>query len=222
MKLIEFRNVEIPIKGNELLKNVDFELEAGKFVFLTGKIGVGKTSFLKSLYAELPINSGSAWVLGFDISRLKDNEIPELRRKIGFIFQDFSFLNDRNIYDNLKFLLEATGWRDNQKIDKRIKDVLESVGMTHKILAKPFEVSGGELQSISIARSILNSPYLILADEPTGNLDEESSKNIVKLLLNQVNEQCSVIFVTHNYNVIQMVDNADVYKIEDKKMLKVN
>jgi len=222
MKLIEYKQVTIPIKDVEILKNVDFELYAGQFVFITGKIGSGKTSFLKSIYAQIPIISGSAFVMGFNLKNIKSKEIHLLRRKIGYIFQNYNFLNDRNIYENLKFVLQATGTKDKNKIDNRINQVLEMVGMLDKKNAQPKEISGGELQCIAVARSILNYPNVILADEPTGNLDEQSAQKVTKLLASLVNNNCSVIYVTHNSQNFEYVKNYSIYSIDNQKIVKQN
>ena len=221
MKLIEYKQVSIPVKEKEVLKEVDFELYAGNFVFLTGKIGTGKTSFLKSIYAQIPIFSGSAFVMGFNLKNIKNKEIHLLRRKIGYVFQNYNFLNDRNIYENLKFVLQATGWKDKNKIEDRINEVLEIVGMLDKKESLPNEISGGELQTIAVARSILNYPNLILADEPTGNLDEQSAQKITKLLSSLVNESCSVIFVTHNPQNFEYVNNFEIFSIKNHLITKI-
>jgi cell division transport system ATP-binding protein len=221
MKLIEYKQVYLPIKDIEILKDVNFELYANQFIFLTGKIGTGKTSFLKSIYAEIPIISGSAFVMGFNLKNIKNKEIHLLRRKIGYVFQNYNFLNDRNIYENLKFVLQATGWKDKNKINDRITEVLEKVEMTSKKDNLPSEISGGELQSIAVARSILNYPNLILADEPTGNLDEQSAKKVTKLLSNLVNESCSVIYVTHNSQNFENVNNFQIYNIQNQQLTKI-
>lgn len=221
MKLIEYKQASIPVKEKEVLKEVDFELYTGNFVFLTGKIGTGKTSFLKSIYAQIPIFSGSAFVMGYNLKKIKQKEIHLLRRKIGYIFQNYNFLNDRNIYENLKFVLQATGWKDKNKIDDRINEVLEKVGMIEKKNCFPTEISGGELQTIAVARSILNYPNLILADEPTGNLDEQSAQKITKILSSLVNNNCSVIYVTHNSQNFEYVSKYEVFKIQNQLITKI-
>jgi len=216
---ISFENVNISIKNKTILENISFKLENNAFVFLTGKIGTGKTSLLKSIYGELQINSGNAFVLNFNMNKLKFNQIPFLRRNIGFIFQDFKYLNDRNIFNNLKFVLEAMEWIDEKKINNRIEEVLTEVEMLHKIKSMPYELSGGEIQRIAVARAILNSPKIILADEPTGNLDEESSIYITKKIYEQTKKDTSVIFVTHNPTLSKFTEKFEKWEIVEKKLV---
>ncbi|MBN2662140.1 MAG: ATP-binding cassette domain-containing protein [Bacteroidales bacterium] len=218
-RVVDFQDVSVFINDQELISDINFDINANEFVFLTGKIGSGKTSFLKTIYADLQLNSGTANVLNFDLNNLKKKDVPFLRRQIGFIFQDFKFLNDRNVYRNFEFVLEATGWQDKDEISARIKEVIEDVGMSAKILSKPFELSGGELQRLSLARAILNNPKLILADEPTGNLDEESTIYVTKKIAEQVVNGSSAIFVTHNPTTLDLVPGAKRLKIEDKKFI---
>ena len=218
-KLIFFENINIKIKEKNIISNANIELEAEKFVFLKGKVGSGKTSLLRSIYADLPLSGDTANVLDFDLLDIKNKQIPFLRRNIGFIFQDFKFLNDRNIQNNLKFVLEATGWVDNEKILKRIKQVLDEVEIADKILAMPYELSGGEQQRVSVARALLNSPKLILADEPTGNLDYETSMYITKKLIEQTNNGTSVIFVTHNEQLLKEFHDTEKWIVENNKLI---
>lgn len=170
-EIVTYSNVELHRKELIVLKGVDFSLQQGEFVYLIGKVGSGKSSLLKSMYAEIPVASGSASVLGFDLNNLRRKDIPSLRRQIGIVFQDFQLLTDRSVYENLRFVLEATGWKYKEDIDRRIEEVLAEVGMLNKSYKMPHELSGGEQQRIVIARAILNRPRLIIADEPTGNLD---------------------------------------------------
>ena len=217
--IVSIRNGSISIGEKLLIDEINFDLRENEFVFLSGKIGSGKTSFLKTIYAERVFYSGSATVFNSDLNNIKKKEIPFLRRQIGFIFQDFKFLNDRNIYNNFKFVLEATGWTDNDEIKRRILEVIEDVEMTDKIKSMPFELSGGEVQRLSLARAILNNPKLILADEPTGNLDLESTVYVTEKIAQQVKNGSSAIFVTHNPTLIDLVPNAKKYRIENKKMI---
>ena len=183
--LIDYQKVKIYQQDKLILDDVDFHVDEGELVYLIGKVGSGKSSLLKTLYCELDLykdEAEKAEVLGRNLLTLKRKEIPALRREMGIIFQDFQLLHDRNVHQNLYFVLRATGWKDKQKIKDRINEVLEAVGMTEKINAMPHELSGGEQQRVSIARALLNKPKIIIADEPTGNLDPETANNIVKLL----------------------------------------
>lgn len=201
--LINYRNAEINQQDYCVLQEVSFELKKGEFVYLIGKVGSGKTSLLKSFYAELPVDNGSAVVLGYDMRRLKRKHIPYLRRKLGIVFQDFQLLMDRTVYENLDFVLRATGWKSKNEINARIEEVLQQVGMSNKGYKLPTELSGGEQQRIVIARAILNSPTLILADEPTGNLDQETGKAIVELLHRICEAGAAVVMTTHNLNLLE-------------------
>ncbi len=171
-RIVDYKGVEIHRQELVVLKDVDFRLAEGEFVYLIGRVGSGKSSLLKSMYAEIPISSGQAEVMGYQLPTLRRRDIPMLRRQIGIVFQDFQLLTDRNVYDNLRFVLDATGWRDHDAVDNRIEEVLREVGMLTKSYKMPHELSGGEQQRIVIARALLNKPRLILADEPTGNLDQ--------------------------------------------------
>lgn len=186
-----------------VLHDVNLNINKGEFVYITGKVGSGKSSLVKTLYAELPITEGEANVMGYDLTTLKAKHTPELRRKLGIIFQDFQLLTDRSIDANLRFVLKATGWKNEFDIDRRIKEVLELVGMETKGYKMPNELSGGEQQRIAIARAILNNPELILADEPTGNLDNETSCQITELLHSICKNGSTVIMITHNLNLIE-------------------
>ena len=213
--LIRYQNVSIRQQDVEILNDVNLELNQGEFVYLIGKVGSGKTSLLKTIYKELDIYSGEAEVMGYDLRTIKQKNIPSLRRKLGIVFQDFQLLTDRTVYANLEFVLRATGWKDKRNIDYRIEEVLEQVGMSDKGRKMPNELSGGEQQRIVIARAILNKPELILADEPTGNLDVETGKKIVELLRGICEAGSAVMMTTHNLNLLQEYPGK-VYRFGDK------
>ncbi len=186
-----------------VLQDVNFTVDRGEFVYLVGKTGTGKSSLLKTLYGELPLTQGSAAVAGYDLIGMDWKKVPFLRRNLGVVFQDFQLLTDRNVYDNLKFVLKATGWKDEKLIEEKINDVLDKVGLKSKGFKMPFEMSGGEQQRVDIARALLNSPKVILADEPTGNLDPETSDEIMQLLF-QIGKDygSAIIMATHDFIVI--------------------
>ena len=200
--LIRYQNVCIQQQGLEILENINFELNKGEFVYLIGKVGSGKTSFLKTIYGELEIESGEAEVMGLNMRTIKQKHIPDLRRQLGIVFQDFQLLTDRTVHANLEFVLRATGWKNKVDIHTRIEEVLEQVGMGGKGYKMPNELSGGEQQRIVIARAILNKPELILADEPTGNLDVETGRHIVELLKNICSQGSAILMITHNLNLL--------------------
>ncbi len=191
-------------QGNSLiLSDVNFTVNRGEFVYLVGKTGTGKSSLLKTLYGELPLKEGSANVTGYDLTQMTWKKVPFLRRNLGVIFQDFQLLSDRNVNENLRFVLKATGWKDEKLVDEKIADVLDKVGLKSKGFKMTYELSGGEQQRVDIARALLNSPKLILADEPTGNLDPETSDEIMQLLINISRDYgTSVIMATHDFIVI--------------------
>ena len=197
-KIVDYKNVEIHRKELIVLKDVTFELHSGEFVYLIGRIGSGKSSLMKSMYSEIPITDGEASVLDYNLTTIKKKDIPYLRRKIGIVFQDFQLLTDRSVYDNLKFVLEATGWKNKTEIEERIESALRQVGMSNKSYKMPHELSGGEQQRIVIARALLNNPALVLADEPTGNLDPDTGHQIVSLLHEIAENGTAVIMATHN------------------------
>lgn len=200
--IVEILGATVMQEDNIVLRDVNLEIKAGEFVYIIGRVGSGKSSLLKTLYAELPFEGRSGFVEGFDLRALRASDIPFLRRRMGIVFQDFQLLSDRPVYDNLEFVLKATGWRKKVDIDKRIRDVLAQVDMINKGYKKPHQLSGGEQQRIAIARALLNSPDLILADEPTGNLDPDTTDELMRLLL-QINASGkSVVMATHNHNVI--------------------
>ena len=200
--IIRYQNVCVSQQGLEILEGVNFELNQGEFVYLIGKVGSGKTSFLKTIYGELEILSGEAEVMGCNMRTIKQKHIPDLRRRLGIVFQDFQLLTDRTVHANLEFVLRATGWKNKVEIHTRIEEVLEQVGMSGKGYKMPNELSGGEQQRIVIARAILNKPELILADEPTGNLDVETGHSIVKLLKEICAQGSAILMITHNLNLL--------------------
>ncbi len=214
--VLQYDNVTIFQQSDLVLNEVSVTLKKGEFIYLLGEVGSGKSSFLKTIYAELPIEGTITEVCGFNLLKLKQRHIPQLRRKIGVVFQDFQLLNDRNIYKNLKFVLRATGWKKDQ-IDVRIGEVLERVGMLDKIKRMPHELSGGEQQRIVIARALLNHPELILADEPTGNLDPSNSEMVLQLLESIAGEGTSVVMATHNYTMVEKYKHT-MYLCADKKL----
>lgn len=196
--IVEYKAVSVMQDTTEVLSNVSFSVEEGEFVYIVGKVGSGKSSLLKTIYGDLPIKKGEASVLGFSLPHLKQRRLPKLRRQLGIIFQDFQLLDDRTVEQNLRFVLKATGWRKTADISRRIEEALQLVGMEGRGTQYPYQLSGGEQQRIAIARAILNKPQLIIADEPTGNLDEENSRHITQLLHTVCQQGSAVIMVTHN------------------------
>lgn len=217
--ILKYNDVEVLRKELVVLKHVDIELNEGEFVFLIGKVGSGKSSLMKTIYAEIPLESGEAQVFDYDLRTIRRRQIPFLRRQIGIVFQDFRLLTDRTVYDNLSFVLRATGWKDREAIDLRIEEVLKEVGMLNKSYKMPHELSGGEQQRIVIARALLNKPKLILADEPTGNLDPETATQIVNSLYEIAAGGTTVVMATHNLGFLQQF-NAKVYRCIDKKVIR--
>ena len=201
--LIDYKKVNIYQADKLILKDVDFHADEGEFIYIIGKVGSGKSSLLKTIYCELDVNEAEqAEVMNNNIISIRRKDVPELRRQMGIIFQDFQLLSDRNVHDNLIFVLKATGWKDRKEMDERIDEVLENVDMKDMKLKMPHELSGGEQQRIAIARAILNHPKLIVADEPTGNLDPETSTNIVKLLRQISQTGTAIIMTTHNIGIL--------------------
>jgi len=217
--IIKLQGVSVFQKSKLVLANVNLNVKQGDFVYLIGKTGSGKSSLLKLIYADLPLEAGSGVVCGFDLEKIRRKEIPFLRRKMGIMFQDFQLLADRSVEENLKFVLKATAWKDKKEINQRILSVLDSVGLVSKLNEMPHRLSGGEQQKIVIARALLNHPEVILADEPTGNLDPEASNEIVKLLLRISESGKSVIMATHNYNLIHKFP-GQVVKCEEGSIIQ--
>jgi cell division transport system ATP-binding protein len=197
-ELIRYEDVSIFQDDRPVVGNLSVSVQKGEFIYLLGKTGSGKSSFLKTLYGDLPLMGTSATVCGFDLTHLKQREIPFLRRKLGIVFQDFQLLSDRSVYNNLKFVMKATGWTDEGKIKERISEVIKNVNLEGKENKMPHELSGGEQQRVSIARALVNDPELILADEPTGNLDPETSEEILRLLMGLSKTGRAVLFATHD------------------------
>lgn len=218
--LIRYKNVNINQQGLGVLEDVNLELNKGEFVYLIGKVGSGKTSLLKTIYGELDIQSGDAEVLGYNMSNIKRKHIPQLRRRLGIVFQDFQLLTDRNVHSNLSFVLRATGWSNKIAIKERIDEVLDQVGMTGKGYKMPNELSGGEQQRIVIARAILNRPEIILADEPTGNLDSETGRQIVELLKSICASGSAIMMTTHNLHLLSEYPGI-VYRFENHQIKEV-
>lgn len=217
--IVDYKKVEIERADRLVMKEVTFRVSEGEFCYLVGRVGSGKSSLLKTMYADVPIPGGEkAEVLGYDLLTLKKRQIPYLRRSIGIVFQDFQLLQDRSAMANLRFVLEATGWKDKREIEDRIAEVLKDVGMENKSYKMPHELSGGEQQRIVIARALLNKPRLILADEPTGNLDPQTGYQIVSLLHRLAEEGNTIIMATHN---MQMVEDfpARVLRCNDKELI---
>lgn len=222
--IVELKQANIYQGENLILQSVNITVEKGQFVYLVGKTGTGKSSLLKTLYGDIPLREGDGQVAGFNLREMDWKKVPYLRRTLGVVFQDFQLLTDRNVNDNLKFVLKATGWKDIRLMDEKIADVLDKVGLKSKGFKMPFEMSGGEQQRVDIARALLNSPKLILADEPTGNLDPETSDEIMQLLFRISRDYgTSIIMATHDYRVInkfparmvrtergQVFDNASI------------
>ena len=219
-RIIELIDCNIWQQENLVLSGVNFNLNKGEFAYLVGKVGSGKTSLIKTLNAQLPLKAGKGTVAGFNLSGIKSREIPFLRRKIGIVFQDFQLLIDRPVNDNLEFVLRATGWKDKSLIETRISEVLAKVGLELKGYKMPHQLSGGEQQRVVIGRALLNDPDIVLADEPTGNLDPETSEGIVKLLRDISSTGRAVVIATHNYTLLKKFA-ARTLKCEDGKMSEV-
>lgn len=218
MNVINYKDVEILRKELVVLKHVNLQLAEGEFAYLIGKVGSGKSSLLKSMYAEIPVFTGDAKVMDTDLVGIKRKDVPMLRRRIGIVFQDFQLLTDRNVFENLKFVLDATGWRDRSEKEDRIEEVLTQVGMANKSYKMPHELSGGEQQRIVIARALLNRPKLILADEPTGNLDPQTGDSIVRHLHEIARSGTAVVMATHNLQLVEQYP-ARVIRCESKQLV---
>ncbi|HKM45428.1 MAG TPA: ATP-binding cassette domain-containing protein [Dysgonamonadaceae bacterium] len=219
--LIKYRDVSINIEENTILRGVNLDIKRNDFFYVIGRVGSGKSTLLKSIYAELPIEEGEAFVFDYNLSTLKRKNIPFLRRKIGIVFQDFQLLIDRSVEKNLEFVLRATGWENKKVIKDRIHEVLVQVNMQNKAYKMPHELSGGEQQRIVIARALLNSPSLILADEPTGNLDPETGNQIVALLHTISQNGTAVLMSTHNYSIVQSFP-AKILKCENMALIDLH
>ena len=219
--IIELENISVFQREILVLSGVYLTINKGEFVYLIGKTGGGKSSLLQTIYADLPLKGGVAKVAGYDLRLMKNKEIPFLRRKLGIIFQDFQLLIDRSVSENLKFVMKATGWKDNRKMKERAQDVLDKVGLGTKGFKMPHQLSGGEQQRVAIARALINDPEIILADEPTGNLDPETSRGIMNLLFEISRTGRSVLMATHNYSLFEEFPSRTL-KCEDGKVVREN
>ena len=220
-KILSIKEATIFHHYKTILNDVNLNLNKGEFIYIIGKTGSGKSSLLRTIYCDIPLKMGKIIVDGENISEIKRNQLPYLRRKIGIIFQDFQLFHDRNSYENIKFIMTSTGWKYKKKMDEKINELLLKVGLQDKSKNYPYELSGGEQQRLVIARAIVNNPKLIIADEPTGNLDPEVAENILKLLLDINSNGTSIIMTTHNYNLIKKY-NKTIYSCENGKFLKSN
>jgi len=218
--VLSLKNVTIAQGGKTILSNINLDVNHGEFIYIIGKTGSGKSSFMKALYADLPLAEGEGTIVDFDLATLKEDDIPFLRRKIGFVFQDFKLLPDRSVKDNMLFVLKATGWKDENQIQNKIDEVLEKVGMKEYADKMPHQLSGGEQQRIAIARALLNNPEFILADEPTGNLDPQTSVEVLEVLKKINDNGRTVIMATHDYALLMKFPSKTL-KCEDTKLFEV-
>jgi cell division transport system ATP-binding protein len=222
--IIELVHADIVQSDHLVLTDISLEIKKGEFVYLIGKVGSGKSSIIKTLNAEIPLEKGEGKVAGYNLAELKTRDIPFLRRKLGVVFQDFRLLSDRNVYDNLSFVLNATDWKDEKEIAERVNTVLEMVAMSHKSKSMPHQLSGGEMQRVTIARALLNNPEIILADEPTGNLDPQTSIELLQIFKDLNDEGKTIVIATHDYPLIRKfparivtVDEQKIYETVIKK-----
>lgn len=218
--LVDLKEVSVFQHDNLVLSGVNFEMKKGEFVYLIGKVGSGKTSLIKILNAEIPLQGGYGNIDGISLNKLKKKQVPLLRRKLGIVFQDFKLLGDRSIYGNLEFVLRATGWKNKSQIRSRIEEVLERVELSYKGYKMPHQLSGGEQQRVVIGRALLNDPQIILADEPTGNLDPETSANIMDLLMDIKNNGRAVLMATHNYEILRKYPER-TYRCDKGKLIEI-
>ena len=218
--IASLKNVNIFQEQNMILKNISLEVNRGEFIYVIGKTGSGKSSFMKTLYADLPLTEGEGSIVDFDLAKLKEKDIPFLRRKIGIVFQDFKLLPDRSVFDNLEFVLKATGWNEKAEMKQKIDEVLEKVGMKSMLHKMPHQLSGGEQQRVAIARALLNDPELILADEPTGNLDPQTSVEVMEVLRKINQNGKTIIMATHDYALIMKFPSKTL-KCEDSTIFEV-
>ena len=218
--IFEFTNCTIWQQDHLVLSDVNFKVNKGEFVYLVGKVGSGKSSLIKTINAQIPLKEGEAVIAGFNLAVIRNREVPLLRRKLGIVFQDFQLLTDRPVYDNLEFVLKATGWKNKKDIDIRIAEVLEKVGLGLKGYKMPHQLSGGEQQRVVIGRALLNDPDIILADEPTGNLDPETSEGIIRLLKDISKNGRAVVVATHNYTLLKKF-SARTLKCEDGRLKEI-
>ena len=218
--VLRLKDAAIYQRETLILSEVDIEINKGEFVYLIGKTGTGKSSFMKTLYGDLPLTEGEGTIVDYDLRKLKEKDIPFLRRKLGVVFQDFKLLNDRNVRDNLFFVLKATGWKDKEEMDRKIEEVLSKVGMTTKGFKNPYQLSGGEQQRIAIARALLNDPELILADEPTGNLDPQTSVEVMEVLQAISNNGKTILMATHDYALLLKYPSKTL-KCDGQKVFEV-
>lgn len=215
--VIHFETANIYQNENLILKNIDLTIDEHEFVYFVGRIGSGKTTLIKVINAEIPLKEGEGYVLDYNLKKLKKRHIPHLRRNLGIVFQDFRLLTDRTVFENLQFVLKATGWKDKKELQKRIEEVLERVELTYKGYKMPHQLSGGEQQRVVIARALLNDPPIILADEPTGNLDPETAEDLLKLLREIHDQGKTIVMATHAYELVKKFE-ARTFKFEGSRI----